>query len=97
MFVILVLWPMCDVARVCIFCRLFVDQCFRPFSASLADEGVYKALCWESTSYTKSVNEAMDRCVKCHSVIDSVSKLLLSAILITHLRSCCEITVVIDI
>jgi len=43
--------------------RMFVDQCFRPFSAALIDDGVYKALCKESGRYIQAVNNAVEQSV----------------------------------
>lgn len=37
---------------VCSFHRKFVEKCFRPFSAGLIEEGVYKQLSLETAQYT---------------------------------------------
>lgn len=42
-------------------CRRFVNQCFSPFSAGLLEEGVYKALCWESSCYSQAVNQVVEQ------------------------------------
>ena len=46
-----------------VFYRVFVDQCFRPFSATLLDDGVYKTLCKETNCYVQAVNNAVDKLV----------------------------------
>jgi len=42
---------------------MFIDQCFRPFSAALLDDGVYKTLCKETNRYIQDVNSAVDQSV----------------------------------
>jgi len=44
-------------------CRVFIDQCFRPFSATLLDDGVYKTLCKETNRYIQAVNSAVEQSV----------------------------------
>ena len=45
---------------ICIY-RVFIDQCFRPFSAALLDDGVYKTLCKETNRYVQAVNSAVEQ------------------------------------
>jgi len=53
------LWGVSD-CRFFFFCRAFVDQCFRPFSAALLDDGVYKMLCKETNQYIQAVNSVVE-------------------------------------
>ena len=70
-------------------CRVFVDQCFRPFSAALLDDGVYKTLCKETNRYVQDVNSAVEQLVflllLCYSL---VMRLLLCCSLVMRLLLC---------
>ena len=65
--------------------RVFVDECFRPFSAALLDDGVYSTLCKETSRYIQAVNTAVEQSVLAFTLSDRCQLQPVALIVSLHL------------
>jgi len=66
-------------------CRVFVDECFRQFSAALLDDGVYSTLCKETSRYIQAVNTAVEQSVLAFTLSDRCQLQPVALIVSLHL------------